>query len=71
MRHGVGSTHGVEFVGGWIVIAAGCLAGLARVIGFGVMAVDVTIVLVLENATRVGLGVTAGVLHCIERRGGQ
>ena len=69
MRPGVGSTHGVEFGGVWIVIGAKRLAGLTCMIVFDMMAVGETIILVLKNATRVGLGVAAGGLHCIERGG--
>ena len=45
MRPGVGSAHGVEFGGVWIVIGAGPFACSACVIVFDVMAVGETIVL--------------------------
>ena len=69
MRPGVESTHGVEFVGVWIVIGTERLASLARMIAFDVMAVGVVIVLVLKNVALVGLGVAAKGLHHIEHGG--
>ena len=65
MRSGNGPTHGAEFGGVWVVIGAGRLADLARAVVLNVMAVGVTIILILKNATRVGLGVASGVWHCI------
>ena len=61
MRSGNGPTHGVEFEFGGVrvVIEAGRLAGLARVVVLNVMAVSVTMILVLKNATRVGFGVAS------------
>ena len=63
---GVGSAHGVEFGGVWIVIGAGRLTSLTCVIVLDVIAVGETMVLVFESAVRCWLGFTAGAGHRVE-----